>query len=707
MSPALATLAAPRASAAPDLERPVFVCGVGRSGTTLLQCMLDASPELCMTPETHFFRRYVVPGDLRRRLEAAGPAAFAAHLAGDLDFARSGLDAELLLAPDARRARAGRPWSLARTYARLLGACAARAGKPRAGDKDPRLLDHLAPLHAARPQARVVHVVRDPRDVVLSRTRAAWSAGRPWWLHALLGAEQERRGREAGRRLFGGAYLELAYEELLARPEAALRRVCAHVGIAFDPAMLAFGERAQRLVDARELSWKREVFGPLLASNAGKWRSELAPARARWVEALWSEPFRAGGRAARGDDPRPAGAARLLAPAAAPLARALARTLYGPAQRAASRRAARRDAPPPAAAVVEGLAPERLGRWRVLFADEARVIAASGLALGLSRDGGRRFEPLATAPGGPLRAARARAPLVARLLREGFHALLPLADGALVAVGRGAVLHLPAGERRFRVAHRVRRGTRPLGVCRAPSGRLFFGEYFANPAREPVHVYGSADGARWDVVHTFPAGAIRHVHAVVTDPWRGGLWVLSGDEGAEAALWWTDDEFRTLEPVVRGVQAVRCVGVLPLAAGLVTPTDTPHEPNAVHLLDPATGRSERLAELPGSAFATARAGELLLVATAVEKSAVNRDQRPALLASGDGLRWRTVARFARDLPWLRDRRGYLRYPTLALPAFEGAPPFVLATGQSIAGAEGRLLRWRSARLRALLAEDAP
>ena len=39
----------------------LFIVGVGRSGTTLLQSMLNSHPEICFTPETHFFKRYIAP----------------------------------------------------------------------------------------------------------------------------------------------------------------------------------------------------------------------------------------------------------------------------------------------------------------------------------------------------------------------------------------------------------------------------------------------------------------------------------------------------------------------------------------------------------------------------------------------------------------------------------------------------------------------
>lgn len=269
-----------------DARRPVLVCGVGRSGTSLLQSMLNAHPALALPPETHFFRRYVARRGLRKSLEVAGAPTFAERLAGDDDFQRAGISAEELLRPFE-----GRRLDLAAAYARLLATWAARDGKARVGDKDPRNLDFLPELHGVFPEAFVVHIVRDPRAVVESRTRAAWSKNRPWWAHALLAQDQLRRGRRVGEELFGDRYLELRYEALLADPEGELGRVCRHVDLPYDPAMLDFGGSARRLVGEREMSWKKETLGPLLPGNAEKWRERLDPRQVAFVEAVCTEAF--------------------------------------------------------------------------------------------------------------------------------------------------------------------------------------------------------------------------------------------------------------------------------------------------------------------------------------------------------------------------------------------------------------------------------
>lgn len=347
-----------------------------------------------------------------------------------------------------------------------------------------------------------------------------------------------------------------------------------------------------------------------------------------------------------------------------------------------------------------------LGRRRVLTVRGEVVYAARGWQLEHSLDGGLNFQPLARVQPNLLERLMNASTLTNRFFRGGFHHLLPLAGGSFAAIVRGRVLHLAPGASEFSTAHDISRGTRPLNLCRSASGRVWFGEYWNNSERDAVHVFGSDDGRSFDVVHSFPAGTVRHIHGIHADPYRSGMWLLTGDDGPEVGLWWTADEFKTLEPVLRGEQRARAVSLICTPRGLILPTDTPQERNWVQLFDPTTSRLERLAELPGSCFSTASSRGMHYLSTAVEKSAVNTDSRAALFASVDGTDWRPIARFERDFALLNDQRGYLQYPTLLLAVGDSRLPYLFATAQSLAGRHGRLLRWAERDVQELLGVES-
>lgn len=266
----------------------IFIVGVGRSGTSLLQSMLHAHQGIALLPETHFFRHYIAHPCIRWRHQRDGVESFRSTLASDEEYQRADIPEEELLAPFLNEAH---PFDLSVVYTRLLGLYREREQVSVIGEKDPRLIDYLPQLRHVFPEARILHIVRDPRDVLLSRINADWSAGRPDWLHMLTYRAQLARGHNQGRHSFGARYMEVRYEDLLAEPERVLRNVAKHVGFTYSDTMLAFQRSAEELVQESERAWKVETMGPLLRNNIGKWQNGLTDGQVRLTEHVCSKAF--------------------------------------------------------------------------------------------------------------------------------------------------------------------------------------------------------------------------------------------------------------------------------------------------------------------------------------------------------------------------------------------------------------------------------
>lgn len=294
------------------------------------------------------------------------------------------------------------------------------------------------------------------------------------------------------------------------------------------------------------------------------------------------------------------------------------------------------------------------------------LITGRGYRVYGPRRNGRPGEELRAsyAPGGSKQLLASTA-LGCRVAREGIHRLYETPGGDWIAIAKGMILHRRPGEARFRLATDGFRGSRPLYLGFQPeSGNWYFGEYFANTDRsKAVHIYRSRTGARWQVAYTFPPGSIRHVHNIVWDSFRRGLWVLTGDRDHESGLWFTADDFATLRREHGGSQAYRAVSLLLTERWLLVPSDTPLERNAIRRIDRATGAVAPVAELASSAFHTYRAGDghELLVTTVGEPSAVNDSNHAYLYASADGARWVQRSRFPRDV-WSKLSCFLFRYP---------------------------------------------
>lgn len=269
----------------PELKRFFFIVGVGRSGTSLLMSMLNAHPEIILPPETHFFGNYVM------RNPRISTADFKAKLLTDHRFARLGMSEE-----DISQVLAGMEgmFSPLVFYRAMLVHYSRQRDGWVIGDKAPKNVEYLPTIKRLFPDAMIIHIIRDPRDVYLSRTKAKWSSGYSDTAHYVACRSQYLLGSDLGPRLFGDRYYQMRYEDLLSDPEGQLQSVCRWLGVEFKEQMLMFAQSARELVSADEEQWKKETLGPLLGDNSGKWKRELSPSKIWAVEAACSPYFRDG-----------------------------------------------------------------------------------------------------------------------------------------------------------------------------------------------------------------------------------------------------------------------------------------------------------------------------------------------------------------------------------------------------------------------------
>lgn len=218
----------PQPSTAPERPPFPFVVGCRRSGTTLLRAMLASHPEVAVPPESRFMTPLVPEG--------LGQLFDGLRLLDDLYdndwFGRWQLRRQLVEASF----RDEPPVTYAEALRRIYGLWATQRGKTRYADKTPDHVLRIGAVTALFPEARIVHIVRDGRDVAASFLELGWvdrieRAALEWRYRVLA-------GREAGSQLPKLRYHEVLYEDLVERPERTLRALCAAIDLPFNPAML-------------------------------------------------------------------------------------------------------------------------------------------------------------------------------------------------------------------------------------------------------------------------------------------------------------------------------------------------------------------------------------------------------------------------------------------------------------------------------------
>ncbi|MDX9952960.1 MAG: sulfotransferase [Anaerolineae bacterium] len=265
----------------PCLPAP-FIVGADRSGTTLLQAMLDAHPDLAVLPET-----YWLSGALTICRHSAEPHA---------DFIRFVEQQErwslLNLTHEALEAAVGavQPFDLAAAMRAIYGLYARNAGKQRWGDKTPYYLMHLLPLARLFPEAHFIHVIRDGRDQALSILAV------PWGPTTLPQAAQQWRKQLGWARWCARKvphYIEVHYEELVSNPEQTLRRICAYLHLPWHPQMLEYPRYSQVATNAAYLAL---THNPRVRERpqrrVERWRSEMKAEDCACFEALAGDLLR-------------------------------------------------------------------------------------------------------------------------------------------------------------------------------------------------------------------------------------------------------------------------------------------------------------------------------------------------------------------------------------------------------------------------------
>jgi Sulfotransferase family len=270
-------------------DRPIFVLGCPRSGTTLSQLMLHAHPRIAIPPETRFLlTAYSSRNDFGDLREETSRRALAGSIVGKREtlFYDLGLDPQ-----DIVEEIAAGPPTLGSALGTVFRAYARRFGKPRWGDKRPGYYQHIPELLRLFPEAQIVHMIRDGRDCVASLKAMPWFkqdiyAAIATWMEAI------DCGRRAAGRLAAGAYFEVRYERLAAHSAEQLSALCAFLGEEYDPAMTEPYKIADMAVPKRA-TWHAGTRTKVTPALCGSWRHRLEPWEISLCETIMGSRLRA------------------------------------------------------------------------------------------------------------------------------------------------------------------------------------------------------------------------------------------------------------------------------------------------------------------------------------------------------------------------------------------------------------------------------
>jgi tetratricopeptide (TPR) repeat protein len=230
-----------------DVADPIFIVGLPRSGSTLLEQILASHSEVEGTQELPNILRFV--GELQGREPESGTPRYPAVL-------------ERLSADDFRR--------LGERY--IADTRIYRSGKPRFIDKMPNNFRHIGLIHLILPNAKIIDARREAMACCFSNFKQLFASGQEF-TYSIEDIARYYRGyvdlmRHWDAALPPGRVLRIQHEDVVHDLEGSVRRMLDYCGLAFEPACLEFHktERSVRTASSEQ------VRQPIFTEGLDQWR---------------------------------------------------------------------------------------------------------------------------------------------------------------------------------------------------------------------------------------------------------------------------------------------------------------------------------------------------------------------------------------------------------------------------------------------------
>jgi hypothetical protein len=253
----------------------LFIVGKGRSGTTLLQLLLDAHPNMIIPIESRFFINLYSKYKNKKKWSASTIASFLSDLFTDNKIQLWKLNRNQL-----KRTLLAHAHLL--NFNRAVKLVYLSYPSPfekkqllLVGDKNPVNTLFLNSIHQVFPKAKYVHMLRNCGDNVLSHRRVFKQQNvvliaQKWVLYnRIISAFKAKRPEQV---------YTLRYEDLVMTPEVELKKLMHFLAIPYSPEVLNFHEKVaehQSLASSVVKKYHPHIFQPVTTNQVGLWRHEM------------------------------------------------------------------------------------------------------------------------------------------------------------------------------------------------------------------------------------------------------------------------------------------------------------------------------------------------------------------------------------------------------------------------------------------------
>ena len=246
---------------------PVFIVGCPRSGTTLLQSLLSAHPEVCSFPESHFFHHLLSSQNVCQKWLGIAPS----NIRVDLEKFVRLLNDDSLMSLIPKRAICVEQY--AQSFVNVLDAFTLKSNNHIWIEKPPIHLRYIKEIECFYDKPKFIHIIRSGIDVVSSLYEVTNKYPEEWGGARSINACISRWLSDVRISL---SYFDqpehhmIPYEYLVKDTSSAVRQLCTFLGIVFDPSMLVnYGSMAEAVSLGSE-PWKDTVSDAIRVDRGKK-----------------------------------------------------------------------------------------------------------------------------------------------------------------------------------------------------------------------------------------------------------------------------------------------------------------------------------------------------------------------------------------------------------------------------------------------------
>jgi hypothetical protein len=262
-------------------KSPIFIVGEPRSGTTLMNTLLAAHPNIAIPySETKFLSYWMKQNPSQSGCHPEDFNTFWVNYINSKSFSYLGIDADAVLA----RISTANTYNYQTIFTSLMEEYALKMRKPRWGEKTPAHYLYLNVLFEWYPQARIIWMLRDPRAVVASLINTPWARGSivsysQRWCKSICLFEQ-RWVRDERVKL-------VKYERLVQDPKSEMEQVCQFINEEYTSEMITNRSETSSPIINRTSSDKSFFQATLRAvdqASLEKWRYALSSRQLALIE---------------------------------------------------------------------------------------------------------------------------------------------------------------------------------------------------------------------------------------------------------------------------------------------------------------------------------------------------------------------------------------------------------------------------------------